>query len=72
MTRLEKGELDELRFKIYTKNSNNTSIINTDYIVNSTWQNIEFLNDQIGIRMIPGARTNRLKCLLVVSSQRNY
>jgi len=38
----------------------------TDYIVNSTWQQICFLNDKIGLRMIPGERTNRLKALIEI------
>lgn len=40
--------------------------IDTDFIVNSTWQNIERINDFVGIRFIPESRTNRLKVLLEV------
>lgn len=40
--------------------------LQTSFIVNSTWENIERLNAQLGITMPPGARTNRLKTLLVV------
>lgn len=40
--------------------------ISTDYLVNSTWENIERLNAQLGIKMEPDQRTNRLKTLLIV------
>ncbi len=64
---LERGDLDEPRFLIRTQDSNgNEKIFKTDYIVNSTWQNIEALNDQLGLPMIPGSRTNRLKALVKV------
>jgi len=64
---LERGDLDEPRFLIRTKDFNgNEKIFKTDYIVNSTWQNIEALNDQLGFPMIPGSRTNRLKALVKV------
>lgn len=39
--------------------------LTTDFIVNSTWENIEKLNADIGIEMPEGQRTNRLKTLLV-------
>ena len=42
------------------------SKLETDFIINSTWQNIEALNDHVGVRYIPESRTNRLKVLLVV------
>ncbi|MDF1758633.1 MAG: FAD-dependent oxidoreductase [Legionellaceae bacterium] len=38
----------------------------TDYIINSTWQDIHKLNDKLGITMVPSSRTNRLKTLLEV------
>lgn len=38
----------------------------TDYIINSTWENIEYLNSQLGIQMPSRKRTNRLKTLLIV------
>ena len=41
-------------------------IINTNFIVNSAWENIEELNSKIGISYINGQRTNRLKCLVEV------
>lgn len=66
--RIQRGEIDAYRFTLEVKNKSDGSIkqFHTNYLVNSTWDQIEFLNDQIGIRMLPGARTNRLKCLLVV------
>lgn len=38
----------------------------TDFIVNASWENIEYLNSTAGISYQDGSRTNRLKCLLVV------
>lgn len=66
---IEQGVLGESRFIIRTKTTDVNGIsesFKTDYIVNSTWQDIEKLNNQLGLRMVPGSRTNRLKCLLVV------
>ena len=64
---LERGDLDEPRFLIRAQDNNGVEkIFKTDYIVNSTWQNIEALNDQLGLPMIPGSRTNRLKALVKV------
>ena len=40
--------------------------LKSDHIVNSSWENIEFLNSKIGIPYQDGSRTNRLKCLLEV------
>ncbi|HBB52783.1 MAG TPA: hypothetical protein DCZ80_02625 [Legionellales bacterium] len=40
--------------------------INSNFIVNSSWENIEFLNEKAGSRYINRMRTNRLKCLLEV------
>jgi hypothetical protein len=57
------------RFTLHTKNLNHPEskvLFHTDYLVNSTWQNIEYLNDKIGLPMIPQSRTNRLKTLLIV------
>jgi hypothetical protein len=39
----------------------------TNFIVNSSWENIELLNDKVGISYVPGTRTNRLKCLIEVA-----
>lgn len=68
---ISRGALHEPRFLLHLKsNVDNTaeteSLLYADYIVNSAWQNIERLNDQIGLPMVPGARTNRLKSLLLV------
>lgn len=66
---IEHNVLGKSRFILRTEQTDiNRMSLNfkTDYIVNSTWQDIEKLNDQLGLRMIPGSRTNRLKCLLVV------
>lgn len=67
---IKRGNLGTPRFSIYVKPTvtpdASETILHTDYIVNSTWQNIEKLNEQIGLTMVPGARTNRLKSLLVV------
>jgi FAD dependent oxidoreductase len=40
--------------------------INTNFIVNSSWENIDYLNERAGSRYIYRMRTNRLKCLLEV------
>ena len=55
------------RFKIKLKQQDQTHIdIHADFIVNSAWENIEKLNDTLGITYIDGIRTNRLKCLVEV------
>lgn len=38
----------------------------TNYIVNSSWENIDLLNETAGVTYINRMRTNRLKCLLEV------
>lgn len=54
------------RYKLSLVSSDGTqSELSTRFIVNSTWENIEGLNAQIGIQMQDGARTNRLKTLLI-------
>lgn len=59
---------DKPRFSIETKAHEQTHPLwfDTDYIINSTWQNIEKFNDQLGLTMIPRSRTNRLKTLLTI------
>lgn len=64
---LARNSIDEPRFTVTIKSENGQiSLLKTDYIINSTWENIHFLNDKIGIKMIPGERTNRLKALIVL------
>lgn len=41
--------------------------ISCNFIINSAWENIEYLNSKLGITYINGTRSNRLKCLLEVS-----
>ena len=69
VVRIERGELNEDRFSIHVKEKHSSSeterVFHTNYLVNSTWQNIEFFNNQLGLPMIPSTRTNRLKALLV-------
>lgn len=66
--KLGRGDLNEPKFILYLKDklTGKESELRTDYIVNSTWENIEELNSSLGIQMIPGSRTNRLKSLLIV------
>lgn len=40
--------------------------LKTDFLINASWENIEYLNSTAGIPYLDGTRTNRLKCLLVV------
>jgi len=57
------------RFSIEMKSSvsgDTLASLQSDHIVNSSWENIEFLNSKIGIPYQDGSRTNRLKCLLEV------
>jgi len=64
---IERAGHEKPRFRIKTRTKENqVQLFETDYLINSTWQNIEYLNDQIGLRMMPDSRTNRLKVLLVV------
>lgn len=68
VTKIERNGLGQSRFTIEAKTSKGYQIyLETNYIVNSTWHEIKRLNDQIGLRMIPGERTNRLKTLLVLN-----
>jgi len=60
--------LNAPRFTIDTVNSEGFhETFQGDFIVNSTWENIQQLNDQLGLRMKPDSRTNRLKALLTVT-----
>jgi hypothetical protein len=63
---INRGELNDSRFIIKTISpSGEQNSFPCDYIINSTWENIEFLNDKIGLLMKPESRTNRLKTLLI-------
>lgn len=67
VTKIERNDLGKPRFTIEAKTKKGYSIyLETNFIVNSTWHEIKRLNDQVGLRMIPGERTNRLKTLLVL------
>lgn len=65
---ISQGEKNNPRFTLDTKKMDSTVIktFTTDYLINSTWENIEYLNKKIGIPMVPHSRTNRLKTLLTV------
>ena len=66
---ITRGAANKPRFVLRTRKAGEDDIqeiFQTDYLVNSTWQNIEHLNHQIGLHMAPQSRTNRLKTLLVV------
>jgi predicted Ser/Thr protein kinase len=64
----QRGGQGEPKFNVLIKNksSGEKGFISTDFIVNSTWENIEELNTGLGIKMMPEQRTNRLKSLLIV------
>lgn len=63
---IRRGECHESRFIVQTTSINGEKKdFPCNYIVNSTWENIEYLNDKIGLIMQPESRTNRLKTLLV-------
>ncbi len=66
VSHITRNGLDEPRFTIHVDTQDGPLVLKTDYIVNSTWSEIQSLNDQIGLRMVPGERTNRLKALLVL------
>ncbi|NDH09459.1 MAG: FAD-binding oxidoreductase [Gammaproteobacteria bacterium] len=53
------------KLKVSTRHGENIDI-NTNFIINSAWENIEELNAKLGIEYIDGQRTNRLKCLVEV------
>lgn len=68
VTDISRNSLGKRRFTIKCQTSaGEPMFFETDYIINSTWQDIERLNDTIGLKMIPEQRTNRLKTLLVVN-----
>ena len=56
------------RFTIMTKTTSDGTAraCNTNFIVNSTWENIDYLNETACSRYINRMRTNRLKCFLEV------
>lgn len=66
---ISRGQPGEERFVLHLK-SNNTSNglaeLKSNFVVNSTWHNIEALNSQLGLQMIPSSRTSRLKVLAKV------
>lgn len=67
VTKIERNGLGKPRFTIEAKTTKGYQIyLETNFIVNSTWHDIKRLNDQVGLKMIPGERTNRLKTLLVL------
>ena len=55
---------DTMRFTLLTKCDKET--FNTNYVVNSTWNEIEKLNCLAGFHNPPGSKTNRLKVLLKI------
>tara|TARA_B100000945_G_scaffold144847_1_gene115982 strand:+ start:599 stop:2101 length:1503 start_codon:yes stop_codon:yes gene_type:complete len=66
VTKLSKGKLNEQRFKIQAEKNGELIFFDTDFLINATWQEIEALNDQVGVRMLPHQRSNRLKTLVEV------
>lgn len=63
---IQRGDLGNSRFTLRAKAENQVeTLFHTDYLVNSTWQNIEEFNEQVGLTMVPGSRTNRLKAVLI-------
>lgn len=66
---ITRGTINQPRFILRTRKTGKKKveeIFKTDYLINASWQNIEQLNHQIGLKMDPQSRTNRLKTLLVV------
>jgi hypothetical protein len=65
---IQQRESLDARFKLTLREATGTieRHLDADYIVNSSWENIEFLNSTAGIPYLDGTRTNRLKCLLEV------
>ncbi len=70
VTQIQHNKNNESRYLLSLKQSKDEHIVSydlkTDYVINSTWENIEHLNSQINCIMTPDFRTNRLKCLLLV------
>lgn len=64
---ITRGKYGEERFLFHIRNGDSTGMFKSDYLVNSTWHNIEYLNDKLGLPMLPNSRTNRLKTLLKVT-----
>lgn len=56
----------DARFAVKVSHASAVELHMTDFIINSSWENIEYLNDKAGIGYCPEFRTNRLKCLLEV------
>ena len=66
VTNILRNNIGQTRFTIEGKNEEGLISINSNYIINSTWQDIEKINDRLGLKMLPGERTNRLKTLIVL------
>ncbi|KTC66748.1 FAD dependent oxidoreductase [Legionella birminghamensis] len=68
VTSLEKNEAfdgNNARFIIKTRTKDGQEgTIHSDFIVNSTWQQIKYFNEMLGIEMKKAERTNRLKALI--------
>lgn len=54
------------RFLLIFRSGNERKCVTTDYVVNSTWCEIEKINSLAGFHNMPKSRTNRLKVLLEV------
>lgn len=64
---ITRNDAKDMRFTLHTcDKSGNEKDIKTSYVINSTWQNIKEINEQINLHMVPGERTIRLKALLEV------
>jgi len=77
VTHIEPRPSRHIRFGIQTQQTQadgriSSLNINTNFIVNSSWENIEFLNETAGSRYINRLRTNRLKCLLEVELPESF
>lgn len=67
VVKIARGSVDQQRYLLHLKKDGGEfETIETDYIVNSTWENIEKLNDDLSLSMLEGTRTNRLKSLILV------
>lgn len=65
--KIRRNNAGRLRFIVELKSANKDSeTLYTHHIINSTWENIEALNQGLGIRFDPESRTNRTKAILVV------
>lgn len=60
-------------FRLTLKNKNEeTQLLDTNFIINCTWENVEAINHRLGFFTPPDARTNRLKVIIEIKLPEDF